>query len=163
MFYLTSNLTTRQGRLKGLFVQTGVRHESNGRGGDLSRSTNTGYLKTAWMFYSEKTQYGLQVAPKVWTFINNNNETNPDLADYRGYFGLELKAGRSDGFVLGSQLYWAAEGPSVQLDLTYPLHRHLFQHLNVYLQAQYVSVLAESLIDYRERTDAVRLGISIVR
>jgi hypothetical protein len=65
--------------------------------------------------------------------------------------------------VLGSYLRWAKEGASVQLDLTSPIHRCLFRNTHFYLQAQYVGALAERLIEYRERTEAVRLGLAIVR
>jgi phospholipase A1 len=51
----------------------------------------------------------------------------------------------------------------MELDLTYPLHRHIFKNLNLYFQAQYVNALAESLINYKDRTEALRLGFAIVR
>ena len=103
------------------------------------------------------------MAPKIWAYVGNDNDTNPDLEDYRGYFDLEIKFGQADNVVLGSSLRWAAEGASVQLDATYPLHLLFFNALDVYFHAQYTNALAESLIDYKDRTDAFRLGFSIVR
>lgn len=163
LFWLSRNLVSGRSMVRGLFLQSGFQHESNGRGGDLSRSTNYIYLKPVFIFYSESSRYGLQVAPKVWAYVNNDNDTNPDLDDYRGYFDLEVKLGRADSFVLGSSFRWAREGASIRLDLTYPLHRFLFNALDIYLHAQYTDALAESLIDYRDRTHAFRLGFSIVR
>ncbi len=64
--------------------------------------------------------------------------------------------------MLGSYFRWAHEGASLQLDLTYPIHRFPFQMLDVYFQVQYVNSLAESLINFRERTEVVRLGLAIV-
>ena len=112
---------------------------------------------------SYESRFGFQVSPKVWAYVSNDEDTNPDLEDYRGYFDLGFKFGKADGFVLGSHLGWAKEGASVQLDLTYPLHRFLFNNLDVYLQAQYFNGYAESLLHYRERSDAFRLGLAIVR
>jgi outer membrane phospholipase A len=162
-FFLSSNINTRPSWMKGFFVQTGFQHESNGRSGEFSRSTNYLYVKPTFILYNEKTRYGLQVAPKMWAYVNNDNRTNPDLEDYRGFFDLELKFGKAESFVLGSNLRWADEGPSIQLDLTYPLDRLMFRNFDLYFQVQYVNALAESLIDYRERDEAFRLGFAIVR
>lgn len=74
-----------------------------------------------------------------------------------------MKFGKADSFVLGSIFRWAKEGGSIQLDLTYPLNRFLFKNLDLYLQAQYVNSLAESLLDYTERNEAFRFGLAIVR
>jgi outer membrane phospholipase A len=74
-----------------------------------------------------------------------------------------LKFGKSDGFVFGSHFGWAKEGGSVQVDLTYPLHRFLFNNLDIYLQAQYVNGLAESLLNFRERAETFRFGLAILR
>jgi phospholipase A1 len=51
----------------------------------------------------------------------------------------------------------------VQLDLTYPIHRHVFHNTDICLQVQYANALAENLIHYRDRTEALRIGIAIVR
>jgi outer membrane phospholipase A len=163
LFFLSSNIQTRPSWMQGFFLQTGFQHESNGRGGEFSRSTNYLYAKPLFILYNNQNQLGLQIAPKIWTYVDNDNDTNADLEDYRGFFDLEVKLGKADSLVLESHLRWANEGVSTQWDLTYPLHRHVFRHLGFYLQVQYVNALAESLIGYRERTDAVRLGLAIVR
>ena len=120
-------------------------------------------MKPICILYNETSRYGLQVAPKIWAYVNNDNRTNPDLEDYRGFFDLELKFGKAESFVLGSNLRWADEGPSIQLDLTYPLHRLMFRNFDLYFQIQYVNALAESMLDYRERNEVLRLGFAIVR
>lgn len=163
LFFLSSNIKKRPSWMQGFFLQTGFQHESNGRGGEFSRNTNHLYAKPFFTFYDNKTQLGLQIAPKVWAYVHNDNDTNPDLEDYRGFFDLEVKLGKADSFVLESHLRWADEGVSTQWDFTYPLHQHVFRHLGFYFQAQYVNALAESLIDYRERNEALRLGLAIVR
>lgn len=163
LFFTSPNLKNRPGWMHGLFLQSGLKHESNGRGGAESRSTNFLYAKPMFIFYSPKFRYGLAIAPKVWAYILEGRSENPDLRAYRGNFELELKLGKEDGFILGSSFRWASAGASLQLDLTYPVHRFLFGNIDLYLHVQYVNALAESLINYRERTEAVRLGFSIVR
>lgn len=163
IFFESSSIETGLSGVRRFFVQTGFQHESNGRGGEYSRSTNFLYFKPIFIVFSKNSRFGLQFAPKMWAYIANDDDTNSDLADYRGYFDFELKFGKADSFVLGSHLRWAGEGGSMELDLTYPLHQFSFQNLDLYFQAQYVNSLAESLLHYKDREEAFRLGISIVR
>jgi outer membrane phospholipase A len=163
LFYITKNIRFRPGWMEGLFIQSGTRHESNGRAGADSRSTNTIYLQPVFIFYNPVSRLGLGVSPRLWFYLDNDEETNADLDDYRGYFTLNLKVGKTDGFVLDTTLGWAREGVSFYADLTYPLSRLLPSSAGIYLQTQYVDALAESLLDYRERTRALRFGFAIVR
>ncbi len=163
LFYTSRRMKFDHHLLDGFFLKGGIRHESNGRGGDLSRSTNTAYLEPIFLFYNEKRRTGLRISPRVWTYVDNDDETNPDLDRYRGYFNLGLTFGKADSLVVDTNIGWAAEGGSIQVDATYPLHTLFFSHLNMYIQAQYVNRLAESLINYTERTEALRLGLAIVR
>ncbi len=160
-FFLSPNLKVSWAT--GLFIKTGFQHESNGRGGDLSRSTNFLYVKPIYIHYWPKHKLGLLISPKIWTYLINDDVNNLDLNDYRGYFDLEIKGGQADGFVLGSHFRYAKEGGSVELNLTYPLSQFIFKNLNLYFQIQYVNALAESLLYYKERTDALRIGFAIVR
>jgi len=146
-----------------LYFQTGIQHESNGQGGEDSRSTNFLYAQPIFITYNPKTTFGFLITPKVWAYIENDEETNADLPDYRGYFNLELICGFADSLVLGSNLRWASEGGSIQLDATFPIHRIISGISGAYLQVQYVNGLAESLLNYDERTEAIRIGLSIVR
>jgi phospholipase A1 len=160
-FFLSPNIKVPWAT--GLFIKTGLQHESNGRGGEYSRSTNFMYIKPMYIAYWPKNKLGLLISPKLWAYIINDDENNPDLNDYRGYFDLEIKAGQADGFVLGSHFRYAKEGGSMELDLTYPLSQFIFKNLNMYFQIQYVNALAESLLNFRDRTEALRIGFAIVR
>lgn len=162
-FFQSPNLQVGLSGINGLFLQTGFQHESNGRGGADSRSTNFLYLQPTFILFNPNSRFGFQLSTRVWRYVSNDDHTNPDLADYRGYFDVDLKLGSADGFVLGSNLRWARRGGSVQLDLTYPLHHFSFDNFDLYFQAQYVNSLAESLLHYRDRTKALRLGFAIVR
>ncbi len=162
-FFLTDNLSKRGGRLDGLFIQTGVQHESNGQGEDASRSTNYVYFMPTAVFYNESSHIGLSVSPKLVWFFNNSDDSNPYIEDYRGNFELELKAGIAESIVVGSTFHFAPEGTSVQVDMTYPLSMAFFSNLETYLHVQYANNLAETLLNYEERTEAFRIGFSIVR
>lgn len=162
LFHLTRNIGVRPSWVQGFFVQTGFRHESNGQAEPLSRSTNYFYVRPVFVFYGEQSKLGLAVAPKVWTYIDNS-EKNADLADYRGYFQLDVALGKADSLVMISTWRWAKEGGSVQVDLSYPASHYLSDNINIYLHFQYVNALAESMLNYQERTEAFRLGISFVR
>jgi outer membrane phospholipase A len=163
VFFLTHNMVGGGGRIDGLFFQAGVQHESNGQGGDASRSTNYVYLCPVGVFYKEELKAGFAIAPKLVGFFNNSDNTNPDIDDYRGNFELEMKVGVAESVVLGSRFRFAPEGSSIQLDMTYPLSMAFFSNLEVYLHLQYVDTLAETLKNYEERTEAFRIGFSIVR
>ncbi len=163
VFYLTNNWATRPDWMKGLFFQGGVRHESNGRGGEFSRSTNTVYFKPIFILYDADSELGMQFSPKLMAYFNNSDDNNPDLDDYRGNVDFEIKFGRATGFVNCTHLRFAKQGVSVQNDLSYPISKLLKSNLDLFFHIQYSYSLAESLIDYKERTNALRLGISIVR
>jgi len=161
-FHITDNLSWRPFWLEGLFLQSGLLHESNGRAEDASRTTNTFYLKPIAILYNQNTGLGLQFVPKVWFYVRNSKAHNNDLPDYRGYFELEIKAGKADRLVTTTALRWAKEGGSLQIDLNYPVHGAISENLQIYLHFQYVNALAESLLNYRDRTEALRLGIEVV-
>lgn len=162
LFFLSPNLFSGLG-FSHVFFQTGFEHESNGQAGEASRSTNFLYFRPIFICFHQKSGFGFQIDPKVWLYAGNEDETNPDLYKYRGYFDLGIKLGRAEGIVLESHIHWADQGGSARLDLSYPLDRLLDTNLQIYLHAQYANALAESLLDYKERTRAVRLGISVLR
>lgn len=162
LFHLSKNIKFRPAWMQGFFMQSGIKHESNGQADPLSRSTNILYLRSSFIFYREKTKLGLALSPSVWTYFDNSQD-NPDLADYRGYFQLDVALGKADSAILTSNWRLAKEGGSVQVDLSYPAGQALSDNINVYLHFQYVNALAESLLNYQDRTEAFRLGFSFIR
>jgi len=163
VFFLTSNWSARPSWIQGLFVQSGAQHESNGRGSEFSRSTNTVYVKPTFIFFDAGSEIGLQISPKLSAYFNNDNYTNPDLADYRGNVELEVRVGKADGIVSATQLRFADHGMSIQTDLSYPISKLLKNNFDLFFQVQYSNMLAESLINYKERDQSIRIGFSIVR
>ena len=162
VFYLLPKIDLDIDRITAFGIQAGYQHESNGKGGDESRSTNYLYIKPI-MGLHLAGPFQLKIAPKIYTYIANDDDTNEDLKDYRGYFDLELGIIDPKGLALKTHLWWAKEGPTVQADLTYPMTRLLGESLNFYIHAQYFSGYAETLAHYNQRDDAFRLGVSVVR
>ena len=163
IFYLTRNWSNGPEWIKGLFFQGGVRHESNGQGGDSSRSTNIVYFKPMFIFYDAKSELGLHFSPKLFAYFNNSKSHNPDLDDYRGNVDFEFKIGKASGFVSTTHLGVAKKGVSFATDLSYPVSNLFKNNLDFFLYIQYSNSLAESLLHYKERTQALRIGFSIVR
>ncbi|MBW2515033.1 MAG: phospholipase A, partial [Deltaproteobacteria bacterium] len=163
LFYISPNIDIGLSPGSGLFLQTGFKHESNGQGGDDSRNTNFLYANPLYVFYNEKTTFGFMISPTAWVYVANNEDTNDDLPEYRGYFDLELKCGLAESLVVGTHLGWAQKGGSLQIDATYPLNLISAGISGLYLHVQYTNSLAESLLQYEKRTKALRIGVSIVR
>ena len=163
-FFLEDKIDLNIPWVSGFGFQTGFQHESNGRGGEASRSTNYGYIQPIISFHLWDETH-LKLAPKVWVYIGNEDATNPDLADYRGYFDIEAKIGTPLGLALETHYRHGKKGPTLQLDLSYPMNRLPFLNglLDVYLHAQYFTGYAENLLEYDQRADVFRLGFSIVR
>jgi len=158
----TENLS-RFDAMAGFFVRSGITHESNGRDGSGSRSTNYFYIKPMGIFYHQASRLGIMISPKFLVYIDNDNDNNPDLPDYRGHVELETRIGRAHSLMLTTNLRFARKGTSIQTDLTYPIDSLLGNNLNVYLHLQYSNSLAESLVDYQKRTESFRLGLSFFR
>lgn len=163
LFHLSQQINTGLPPMSGLFLKTGIRHESNGQGKDISRNTNFLYANPIFVYYNKKTTFGFLISPKAWVYVGNDQDTNDDLSDYRGYFDLELKCGLAKSLVVESHLGWAKKGGSLQLDVTYPLNLISAGISGLYLHVQYTNSLAESLLHYDKRTEAIRIGLSIVR
>ena len=162
VFYLLPKIDLNVDRISAFGIQAGFQHESNGKDGIDSRSTNYLYIEPVMGVHLAGPYY-MKIAPKIYTYVANEDENNGDLEDFRGYFDLEVGILDPEGFALNSHLWWAKEGATIQLDLTYSMARLLGKSLNFYLQAQYFSGYAETLISFNERNDAFRLGFSIVR
>lgn len=145
------------------FLQTGYQHESNGKGGEDSRSTNHLYMEPMFVAYDSSNSLGMMIAPRVWAYVENEDTSNRDLYRYRGHFELKTKFGMANSLVLGSTLRVAEKGVSVTADLTYPLSHYLVENFGIYLHLQYVNALAENMLNYKERTEALRIGFSLVR
>ncbi|MDR1010334.1 MAG: phospholipase A [Opitutaceae bacterium] len=153
---------TKGGGFNWLGWQAGFAHESNGRDGPASRSMNKITARTLFAF-GNLDGWRLILTPRVWGYIGDMSD-NPDLNDYHGYMDLGVSLGKNDNLNLavylraGQNFHYGA----VQVDLTYPLDT-VFKTFAGYLLIQYWNGYGESLLNYNQRTDTIRFGISLVR
>lgn len=145
-----------------LGFEGGLGHESNGRGGNESRSINTLYLRPA-LVIGAPGDWQWTLAPTFVDYLNADN--NPDISDYRGYVDLYSSIGKADSWQLAAMVRKGEGGRwTSQLDLTYPLRSVALGNLNGYLLLQFFDGWGESILDYNQRFPAqYRLGLMFVR
>ncbi len=145
-----------------LGYQAGYKHESNGRDGPLSRSINTLNARAAFVL-GRMDRWAALVIPEVFGYVSDLSN-NRDIADYRGYGQLRMVMGRNDGAVL---MFAGRTGRdfhrfTYQLDLTVPFRTRLLE-FETYFILQYFNGYGESLRTYWQKSDAARIGVSLVR
>jgi outer membrane phospholipase A len=153
---------TKGGGFNWLGWQAGFAHESNGRDGPASRSMNKITARALFAF-GNLDGWRLILMPRVWGYIGDMSD-NSDLNDYHGYMDLGVSLGKNDSLNLaihlraGQSFHYGA----VQVDLTYPFDT-VFKTFAGYFLIQYWNGYGESLLNYNQRTDTIRFGISLVR
>jgi phospholipase A1/A2 len=163
LYELPRLINPERGWIDRVGAQIGFQHESNGKDGDSSRSLNIAYLRMPFVFGDENA-FHATFEPRAWFYVGGLGE-NPDLADYRGYVDLRLKAGWAHGLQVAG---WLRAGKdfdhgSAQVDVTYPLHNMLSSSFSIYLYGQYFTGYGESLLLYNERSEMWRVGIGLFR
>lgn len=139
--------------------QLGVKHESNGKAGDDSRSVNIAYLRTLF-FVGPVDGWHLILAPEVWTYFGDEE----DIADYRGYGQLRGSFGQANGlqFAFAVMAGKGLRHGSVELGITYPVHGR-FLDSSMFVRAQYFNGYGESILSYDRKSESLRVGIALVR
>lgn len=138
------------GRLR--MIGAGFAHQSNGQSRPESRSWNRVYAMAGM-------EWGrLTVIPRVWTRVfekNNEDNDNPDLADYMGYGDLKLQYRFNDKKNLSATLrynprtgYGAAEAA-----YTFPIKGKLQGIMRGF------HGYGESLIDYNHKQNGIGFGL----
>ncbi len=143
------------------FVTLGLSHQSNGRGGDFSRSWNRIYLNTVF----ERGDWYIGFKP--WWRVpesaksgpdDSTGDDNPDIEKYMGNFELSLlhQAGsQTYGMMLRNNLRSENRG-AVQLDWTYPLKGKMRGYVQLF------NGYGESLIDYDHNVTRLGVGVMLV-
>jgi outer membrane phospholipase A len=155
------------GILRQLGLQIGLQHESNGRAGDASRSTNYIYVRPIFTFgdpAGDQRGLFLTVAPRVHAYLGDLSD-NPDIKEFRGYGDLKMVFGQREGLQLAAigRIGSHADKGSLELDLTYPLRPLLGNNVDMFLHAQYFTGYGESLLLYNDADNTFRLGVSLIR
>jgi phospholipase A1/A2 len=150
-----------------MWVRFGLEHESNGQGGDTSRSWNRIFASARfYVLWGSTSAIYLTLQPKVWVpFVSSDN---PDLVSYVGYGELItqlgwhdlLDHGRWQDLELGLLLRkgtadWKG---TVQLSLSY---RPPWRYTSFSFYAQAFFGYDETLLHYNERTSEFRVGIAV--
>lgn len=161
LLYLTPSTTLSSGIT--LSAQGGIRHESNGRAGDVSRSVNSLYI-APMAAISLGGGYRLSVAPRLWTFVGRRSD-NPDIRRYRGNSGLFVEIGKDDGLRLSAtgRFSFSSGKGALGADLSYPLPQLWDGSPDLYIFAQSFVGYGENLLDYNRSMRRLRLGFALVR
>jgi phospholipase A1 len=134
----------------------GIVHQSNGRGGDLSRSWNRIY---GW-FTVEHGNLAMSLKPWIRITEDSDDDDNPDITDYLGHgefyasykwrdhvFSLMSRNNLESGFKRGA----------VELSWSFPLLN--WPYLKGYVH--YFNGYGESLIDYNHYVNTIGIGLSL--
>jgi outer membrane phospholipase A len=161
LFYFTPDIWQASGRNVRLGVESGLGHESNGRGGVDSRSVSVAYVKPT-LSLGDPSGWHWTVAPKLLGYLNKSD--NPDIDNYRGYAELQVTYGKIDSWQIQ---VWGRKGPagfSTQLDFTYPLPGLTLGNLTGYFLIQYFDGYGESILAYNQRAPSqLRFGLAVIR
>jgi phospholipase A1 len=144
----------------------GLLHESNGRGGEDSRSWNRAYIQGLFQYM------GVFISPRVWYRFHEwdkkdiddaNGDDNPYMYDYLGYGDLRISVSYRKTFLdvlLRNNLKFNGQNKgAVQVNWTFPLP----WIEDMYGFLYYFNGYGESLIDYNRKTQKLGIGFSITR
>ncbi|OZI30674.1 phospholipase [Bordetella genomosp. 10] len=162
LFWLNDNVWTSGSQNWRLGMQGGVEHNSNGKGGDDSRSVNDAFLQPAinYRFNGGST---LTFSPRIKGYFGVARE-NSDYSDYAGHVDWNLRWAQDNGLI-ASVMYrqGASSRRTTQLDLAWPLQR-TWLNMNGYLHLQYFNGYGETLLGYDQRhRSQIGIGFSLVQ
>lgn len=146
-----------------LGAQAFFKHESNGRDGPNSRSMNTAGARGA-LVVGPLDQWHAIIAPELFAYVSSL-EDNEDLKDYRGFTRFRVVLEKNNRRPALAYTFYAGKDfshPTHQFDLTVPFRTRWLQIETSFL-VQYFRGYGESLLDYKERSETVRFGLSLVR
>ncbi|WP_029904658.1 phospholipase A [Prevotella sp. 10(H)] len=134
------------------FVQ--LKHESNGRAGDESRSWN--YLSLSMKYYFNAR---FNISGEFWVpYVDGGN--NKDLLDFRGLGYLSFN------YTSNKHLWWLSADINPRkgfgnVNTTLTAGFRISERSNQYLFARFFQGYGESLLDYDKYTMNIRVGICI--
>ena len=157
IFMVIPHPSEENSTIKGYKV--GFIHESNGQGGNKSRSWNRLYLETYLQLGN------LFITPQVWYRIPEKDEddNNPDIDDYLGYGDLKFFYAYKDhtfNLLLRNNLKFNDENKGfAELNWTFPFPNTK----DTFGFVQVSNGYGDSLIDYDQEISRFSFGISLSR
>jgi phospholipase A1 len=134
----------------------GLVHQSNGRGGTLSRSWNRAYAN----FIVERDNLALSFKPWYRFEEDADDDDNPDITDYLGHYELRA-AYKWNKHVFSAMsrnnLESGFSKGAVELGWSFPLGN--YPYLKGYMQ--FFNGYGESLIDYNKYVNRIGIGIAL--
>ena len=134
----------------------GIAHQSNGRGGILSRSWNRVFAD----FIFEKGPWAIGFKPWVRLSEDREDDDNPDITDYLGHGELRMAYKYKKhvfSMMSRNQLESGFDEGAIELGWSFPIGDYPF--LKGYVQ--YFDGYGESLIDYDNKVNRIGVGISL--
>ena len=134
----------------------GIVHQSNGRGGVLSRSWNRVYAN----FVFQRGNFALGFKPWIRISEDADVDDNPNITHYLGHY--EIRAGykwhqQLFSVMSRNNLESGFERGAVEFGWSFPLWT--YPYMKGYIQ--YFRGYGESLIDYDQRVNRIGIGISL--
>ena len=137
-------------------LQLSFEHESNGVAGTLSRSWNrlSGQIGVAIPPEKPGVDWHFHTQIRGWLIVNRDEDYNRDIDKHLGYGELNLSYAYHLPQKYGWQLATTLRSRSIMVDLAMKLPVTDF-----FLYAQYWSGRGEGLVNYKENTTFLRLGV----
>jgi phospholipase A1 len=141
-------------------ARIGFEHESNGQGGETSRTVNTLFLRPEWRWAAGRGE--LEFTPKFYTYLTNHE--NPDIAEYRGYVDWRLRHDAGGQWITTAVARTGTAGKgSLLVELSRRTRDLKVGPVSGYLHLQFFNGYGESILDYNvRRTSQIRIGLAIV-
>lgn len=142
-------------------VRMGFEHESNGQGGDPSRSVNLLYLRPEWRWSAGRGGL-IEFTPKFYTYVSKGE--NGDIPLYRGYVDWRLRHDVGGQWITTAVARVGTSGKgSLLLDMSRRTRDIRVGPLSGYLHLQFFNGFGESILDYNVRRNSqFRIGLAIV-
>ncbi len=149
-----------------LDLQSGVEHESNGRGGGAERSLYRAYLQPTLTF-GRPNNLQFSLSPRAWAYVIDLSRNNPDMAAYRGYADLHAalswkNARNPDQYYKLAVAYGMGDNGGnsmLKLDLSVTVLPYI--RFTPRIHVQYFTGYGQTLRQYNQYSHGLRAGISL--
>jgi outer membrane phospholipase A len=137
--------------------EAGYQHLSNGKSSLASRSTEYIYMKPTFVWRTFKDSW-LFVSPKIWGYFRETIGKNKDIAEYWGYFDMEIIWRANCGLQIETHTRPASRAFTFTTSLSYPLN-NLWKPINFYLWVDFQTGAGRSFLSYKEQSTSIAIGI----